>query len=273
MKATGIIWTAVLALLLGVAVQAPCLPQQSSEKSKGAQPQSQQRPPQEPRQSHSSPPPPQANPQPPTNNPRQQYEHVDRGQQERNQQRQPPPEKSRGQSGSNRPQQPDTRDQNGQHPQGFDKNKPRLPFDQQHARQNDDNRDGRDHRRPDYHQDNRRDHRDDWKGRRARDWRSDHRTWEQRGGYRGYRIPEYRFGQYFGPRHFFRIHDLHVLIFNGYPRFQYGGYWFSLVDPWPEYWDEDWYETDDVYIAYADDGYYLYNRRYPGVGIAVNISM
>jgi hypothetical protein len=36
----------------------------------------------------------------------------------------------------------------------------------------------------------------------------------------------------------------------GYPRFLYGGFWFSLVDPWPEYWAEDWYETDDVYIAY-----------------------
>jgi hypothetical protein len=66
---------------------------------------------------------------------------------------------------------------------------------------------------------------------------------------------------------------LPVLIFSGYPSFLYRGYWFRLVDPWPEYWAEDWYETDDVYIAYAGDGYYLFNRRYPNMGIAVSISM
>ena len=44
-----------------------------------------------------------------------------------------------------------------------------------------------------------------------------------------------------------------------------------LVDPWPEYWANDWYDTDDVYVAY-DSGYYLFNRRYPDVGIAINIS-
>jgi hypothetical protein len=27
----------------------------------------------------------------------------------------------------------------------------------------------------------------------------------------------------------------------GYPRFQYGGFSFMLVDPWLEYWAEDWY--------------------------------
>lgn len=131
----------------------------------------------------------------------------------------------------------------------------------------------RDHERPGYHQDNGRNHYNDWQRRRARDWRSDHRTWEQRGGYRGYRIPEDRFARYFGLGHFFRIHDLPVLIFSGYPSFLYRGYWFRLVDPWPEYWAEDWYETDDVYIAYAGDGYYLFNRRYPSMGIAVSISM
>jgi hypothetical protein len=161
--------------------------------------------------------------------------------------------------------------QNDRHPQDSDKD--RQPFDQRRGRQDADNRNERNHERPGYHHDNRRDHPNDWQERRARDWRSDHRTWEQRGGYRGYRIPEYRFGQYFGPRHFFRIHDLPVLVFSGNPRFLYGGYWFSLVDPWPEYWADDWYETDDVFIAYAGDGYYLFNRRYPGVGIAVSISM
>lgn len=63
------------------------------------------------------------------------------------------------------------------------------------------------------------------------------------------------------------------MVVGGYPRFQYQGYWFSAVDPWPEYWGNDWYDNDEVYVNYVDNGYYLYNRRYPGVGIAINISM
>jgi hypothetical protein len=61
------------------------------------------------------------------------------------------------------------------------------------------------------------------------------------------------------------------VVVSGYPRFQYGGYWFSLVDPWPEYWTDDWYDNDDVSIEYFGGGYYLYNRRYPGDRIAVNV--
>ncbi|HZP18065.1 MAG TPA: hypothetical protein VFB00_08875 [Terriglobales bacterium] len=61
-------------------------------------------------------------------------------------------------------------------------------------------------------------------------------------------------------------------MYMGYPRFAYGGYSFLLVDPWPEYWADDWYATDDVYIDY-DDGYYLYNRRYPYIRMAVTIAL
>ncbi|SPE40490.1 hypothetical protein SBA7_1390011 [Candidatus Sulfotelmatobacter sp. SbA7] len=70
-----------------------------------------------------------------------------------------------------------------------------------------------------------------------------------------------------------RIYGLPFLVVGGYPRFQYNGYWFSMVDPWPEYWANDWYDTDDVYVTYADNGYYLFDRRYPNVGMAINISM
>ena len=71
----------------------------------------------------------------------------------------------------------------------------------------------------------------------------------------------------------FRIYGLPFLVVGGYPRFQYEGYWFSPVDPWPEYWASDWNDTDDVYVVYVNNGYYLFNRRYPNVGLAVNISM
>ena len=112
-----------------------------------------------------------------------------------------------------------------------------------------------------------------WQEHRAKSWQSDHRTWQQRGGYIGYRIPDGRFRGYFGPEHFFRIQGLPFLVVGGYPRFQYSGYWFSPVDPWPEYWATNWYDTDDVYVVYVDNGYYMYNRRYPNVGIAINISL
>ena len=110
-----------------------------------------------------------------------------------------------------------------------------------------------------------------WQSHRAQHWQSEHRTWQQRGGYHGYRIPDDRYRQYFGPSHVFAIYTVPVVVYGGYPRFQYGGLWFSVVDPWPEYWAADWYDTDDVYIVYTDGGYYLINQRYPGVMLAVNV--
>ena len=114
--------------------------------------------------------------------------------------------------------------------------------------------------------------RDVWQDHRAKHWQGEHRGWRERGGYRGYRIPQDRFRAHFGRAHCFRVHRNPIIVVNGYPRFQYVGFWFSLVDPWPEYWSRTWYETDDVYVDYVNDGYYLYNRRDPKVAIAVNVS-
>jgi hypothetical protein len=93
----------------------------------------------------------------------------------------------------------------------------------------------------------------------------------QRGGYGGYYIPQDRFSLSFGIQHWFRMQYLPT-IYMGYPRFEYGGYSFLLLDPWPEYWGDNWYATDDVYVDY-DDGYYLYNRRYPDVRLAITVLM
>lgn len=111
-----------------------------------------------------------------------------------------------------------------------------------------------------------------WQKHRARNWQAEHRTWKQRGGYHGYRIPEDRFRGYFGQEHGFFIFNLSLEIFGGYPRFQYGGFWFTILDPWPENWSDGWYQNDDMYINYSYDGYYLYNRRHPGAGVAISIS-
>ena len=109
-----------------------------------------------------------------------------------------------------------------------------------------------------------------WQGDRAHSWKSEHRTWQQRGGYNGYRVPDDRFRSYYGQDHGFRIDVLPVLYVGGQRRFQYGGYSFGLLDPWPEYWSNDWYDNDDVYVDYYGDGYYLFNRRYPGDRIAIS---
>jgi hypothetical protein len=107
---------------------------------------------------------------------------------------------------------------------------------------------------------------------RAGAWNHEHQSWGQRGGYNGYRIPDARFHRYFGRDHFFRIYGLPLVFVGGQPRFQYDGYWVTIVDPWPESWGPNWYETDDVYLDYTDDGYYLYDRLYPDYPIAVTVS-
>jgi hypothetical protein len=104
---------------------------------------------------------------------------------------------------------------------------------------------------------------------RSANWSSDHRTWAQRGGYGGFYIPTATFGLYFGNAHYFRLHAL-PSMYLGYPRFEYGGFTFMLVDPYPANWPENWYDADDLYIDY-NDGYYLYNRNYPGIGLALSI--
>jgi hypothetical protein len=110
-----------------------------------------------------------------------------------------------------------------------------------------------------------------WQGHRSQNWQSDHRSWQQRGGYNGYRIPDDRYNGYFGQEHVFVIYSQPYMVVGGFPRFQYNGFWFSLVDPWPGDWSDNWFETDEVYVVY-DNGYYMYNRRYPGVGIAISVS-
>jgi len=114
-------------------------------------------------------------------------------------------------------------------------------------------------------------HREVWQQHRARDWRSEHRDWRERGGYSGYRIPDEHYRGNFGANHWFRIHTYPIEIYGGHPRFRYAGFWFGLMDPWPEYWADDWYENDDVYVVYSEDGYYLYNRRYPMDRIAITV--
>ena len=81
----------------------------------------------------------------------------------------------------------------------------------------------------------------------------------------GGRISDARFRSNFGREHHFRIGE--PVLVGGYSRFQYGGYWFGFVEPWPV----GWYYTDDVYIDYVDGGYYMYDPYYPGSRFAISV--
>lgn len=87
----------------------------------------------------------------------------------------------------------------------------------------------------------------------------------------GFRIPVASYRSHFGPRHGFRLSSFPLLVIGGFPRFQFGGFWFSVLDPWPEYWSAGWYGDDDVYIESWGGGYYLLNRRYPADRIAIMV--
>jgi hypothetical protein len=79
------------------------------------------------------------------------------------------------------------------------------------------------------------------------------------------RIPDARFQSNFGRGHEFRMGN--PVMVSGYSRFQYGGYWFGYVQPWPV----GWYYTDEFYIDYIDGGYYMYNPYYPGARFAITV--
>jgi DNA mismatch repair ATPase MutL len=76
-------------------------------------------------------------------------------------------------------------------------------------------------------------------------------------------IPEDRFRSNFGRSHTFAVRR--PVVVQGQPGFVYGGYSFVFVDPWPA----DWAYTDDCYVDYIDDEYFLFDARHPGVRIAL----
>ena len=240
MKIIGITSTAILSLLLASAAPVCAQHEQSSEK---------QDHPKQQQSKHE-----QAKPEP--QHARQQRPQHAQQQQRQDQNKQQP--RAQQQRQSNQRQQT----QHAQQQQRQDQNNRQVHAQSQR---------GNEH--PQRTQDQQRIQQSAWQQHRSQHWDSDHRSWQQRGGYHGYRIPDERFRGYFGENHGFRIYGLPFLVVGGFPRFQYNGYWFSMVDPWPEYWANDWYDTDDVYVTYVDNGYYLFDRRYPNVGMAINISM
>ena len=89
---------------------------------------------------------------------------------------------------------------------------------------------------------------------------------EQRAaGNGGSRIPADKFKANFGQQHRFHVSQ------SDYRnrRFQYGGYSFGFVDPWPS----NWLYTQDVYVVEINGVYYLCNASFPGVNLALNVTL
>ena len=80
-------------------------------------------------------------------------------------------------------------------------------------------------------------------------------------------IPDEKFRASFGRQHTVVIRQ--PVIVEGRPRFQFSGYWFDIVDPWPV----DWAYSDDCYVDYIDGEYFLFNVRHPGVRVALFVSV
>lgn len=84
---------------------------------------------------------------------------------------------------------------------------------------------------------------------------------------KGRHIPDDKFRAHFGRAHTVVIHQ--PVIVEGQPRFQFGGYWFVISDPWPA----DWAYTDQCYIDYVDGDYFLFDLLHPGVRVALFVVM
>jgi hypothetical protein len=256
-RKTVIISSAVLSLILGIAV-VPAHAQQEQNNEKQDQTKQQQKAKEQakPEQQHAQ----------------QQQDHSKQQQQHSQQDAQHQQNQSKQQQQAQQ-EQVQQQSQDKQHAQQQEQNKQQQQHAQQQNQYNQQQH-AQQQQHPQQHtQEQQRVEQSTWQDHRAKSWQSDHRTWQQRGGYDGYRIPDDRYRGYFGPQHAFRINGRPFMVYGGYPRFQYEGYWITLLDPWPEYWASNWYDNDDVYVNYGNDGYYMYNRRYPGVGIAISISM
>jgi len=95
--------------------------------------------------------------------------------------------------------------------------------------------------------------------------KSDAKNMKQEQVQRGGRIPDDQFRAHFGRQHTFHINR--PVIVEGSPRFQYGGYTFVMVDPWPT----GWSYSDAVYVDFIDGVYYLCDPLYPGVQLMITV--
>jgi hypothetical protein len=79
-------------------------------------------------------------------------------------------------------------------------------------------------------------------------------------------IPDEKFRASFGRQHTFVI-NRPVMVENR-PRFQSGGIWFEVIDPWPA----DWAFTDECFIDFIDGEYFLVDVLHPNERVVVFVA-
>ena len=80
-------------------------------------------------------------------------------------------------------------------------------------------------------------------------------------------IPDPKFKASFGRQHSFKVNQVihQTTIVPGQTQFVYSGYTFIILDPWPA----EWLFTDDCYVDYVDDDYFLFDPFHPGIRVAL----
>jgi len=87
---------------------------------------------------------------------------------------------------------------------------------------------------------------------------------------KGARIPDDQFKAHFGQPHRFTANRVitTTAIVPNQTQFVYFGYTFIFVDPWPA----GWLLTDDCFIDFIDDEYFLFDPLHPGIRVALIIA-
>jgi hypothetical protein len=85
------------------------------------------------------------------------------------------------------------------------------------------------------------------------------------GGHGGGHIADARFSASFGSGHSFHMNR--PTMYQGYSRFNYGGYNFGFYDPWPS----GWGYSDNVYVDFIDGQYFLIDPEHPGPRLMISV--
>jgi hypothetical protein len=80
-------------------------------------------------------------------------------------------------------------------------------------------------------------------------------------------IPDPKFKANFGKQHTFTVNRVitTTTVVPNQTQFVYAGYTFIFLDPWPA----EWLFSDDCYIDYVDDEYFLFDAFHPGIRVAL----
>jgi hypothetical protein len=93
---------------------------------------------------------------------------------------------------------------------------------------------------------------------------------QKRQGGKSARVPDAQFKAKLGHQHSFKVNRVvtQTTVVPNRTQFVYEGYSFVFLDPWPA----DWMFTDDCYIDYVDDQYFLFDPLHPEVRVALLIA-